>query len=98
MSIKATALDDYELGNIRKDTEIVETNIQRGPDSAEADIEAIEPNLSNSLGMVPAVSIPVEVPLEERKAQLRTELRCFATLLLLIFVEGWNDGTPGMCC
>ena len=62
MSIKATALDDYELGNIRKDTEIVETNIQQGPDSAEADIEAIEPNLSNSLGTVPAVSIPVEVP------------------------------------
>jgi len=44
---------------------------------------------------VSVVSAQVEVSPEERKVQMKTELRCFATLLVIIFVEGWNDGTPG---
>lgn len=94
MSVKQLIPQDYELGNISKDTE------QNPQDLAAEETQVYEqPVLAQppSSRAVSVVSAPEEVSPAELQAQRKTELRCFATLLLIIFVEGWNDGTPGGC-
>lgn len=94
MSVKQPTPQDYELGNISKDTE------QSSQDLADEETQVYEqPVLGQppSSRAVSVISAAEEVSPAELQAQKKTELRCFATLLLIIFVEGWNDGTPGEC-
>lgn len=92
--------EEHELGDI------VNLNMSKKPSksglessrSAATNNGVVESDLSliDEIATIEAAYTSTSVSPEERKVQIKAELKGFCTLLLFIFLEGWNDGTLGL--
>lgn len=94
--------EEHELGDI------VNLNMSQKPsksglessrsESAATNNGVVESDLSlrDEIATIEAAYTSTSVSPEERKVQIKAELKGFCTLLLFIFLEGWNDGTLGL--
>lgn len=101
MSIQSV-VDEYELGgdtaNRKRETTKILGKSGLDSHSATTDNGVVENAMPQGYGLPAPNSTytSMNVSPEERKVQMKTELKGFCTLLLFIFLEGWNDGTLGL--
>lgn len=84
--------EEHELGNLSKKP--IESRLDSR--SAATDHGVLERDQRGELTTIGAAYTSTIVTAEERKVQKKAELKGFCTLLLFIFLEGWNDGTLGL--
>lgn len=91
--------EEHELGDI------VNLNMSKKPSKSGLDYRSAATNngvvesdlsLRDEIATIEAAYTSTSVSPEERKVQIKAELKDFCTLLLFIFLEGWNDGTLGL--
>lgn len=91
--------EEHELGDI------VNLNMSKKPSKSGLDSRSAATNngvvesdlsLRDEIATIEAAYTSTSVSPEERKVQIKAELKGFCTLLLFIFLEGWNDGTLGL--
>lgn len=91
--------EEHELGDI------VNLNMSKKPSKSGLDSRSAATNngvvesdlsLRDEIATIEAAYTSTSVSPEERKVQIKAELKGFCTLLLFIFLGGWNDGTLGL--
>lgn len=91
--------EEHELGDI------VNLNMSKKPSKSGLDSRSAATNngvvesdlsLRDEIATIGAAYTSTTVSPEERKVQIKAELKGFCALLLFIFLEGWNDGTLGL--